>query len=172
MARPRRIDADMVAKAERVVARTRDIESLRMAQAVLLPAVGHLSLEQTGKVLGVGRATVARLQRRFRKQDETVSEPRARWGGRRRALLSLEKERAFLAAWMVRAERGELVVVWPLKAALSQELGRPVRASVVYRLLERHGWRKVAPDTRHPKSDPAVQAEWKKKRYRKSWRPC
>ena len=73
---------------------------------------------------------------------------------------------------MVRAERGELVVVWPLKTALSQELGRPVRASVVYRMLERHGWRKVAPDTRHPKSDPAVQAEWKKKRYRKSWRPC
>lgn len=172
MARPRRIDADMVAKAERVVTRTRDIESLRMAQAVLLPAVGHLSLEQTGKLLGVGRATVARLQRRFRKQDETVSEPRARWGGRRRALLSLEKERAFLAAWKIRAERGELIVVWPLKAALSQELGRPVRASVVYRLLERHGWRKVAPDTRHPKSDPAVQTEWKKKRYRKSWRPC
>jgi transposase len=161
-----------VAKAERVVTQTRDIESLRMAQAVLLPAVGHLSLEQTGKVLGVGRATVARLQRRFRQQGETVSEPRARWGGCRRALLSLEKERAFLAAWMVRAERGELVVVWPLKTALSQELGRPVRASVVYRMLERHGWRKVAPDTRHPKSDPAVQAEWKKKRYRKSWRPC
>ena len=172
MARPRRIDPDVVAKAEQVVASTRDIESLRMAQAVLLPAVGHLSLEQTGKVLGVGRATVARLQRRFRQQGETVSAPRARWGGRRRALLSLEMERGFLEAWKARAERGELVVVWPLKAALSQELGRPVRASVVYRLLKRHGWRKVAPDTRHPKSDPAVQAEWKKKRYRKSWRPC
>jgi hypothetical protein len=32
----------------------------------------------------------------------------------------------------------------------------------VYRLLERHGWRKVAPDTHHPKSDPAAQEEWKK----------
>ena len=32
----------------------------------------------------------------------------------------------------------------------------------MYRLLARHGWRKVAPDTRHPKSDLAVQEEWKK----------
>jgi hypothetical protein len=34
---------------------------------------------------------------------------------------------------------------------------------VVYRLLARHGWRKVAPDTRHPKSRPEVQEDWKKK---------
>ena len=162
----------MVAKAEQVVAHTKDIESLRMAQAVLLPAVGQLSLEQTARVLGVGRATVARLQRRFRQQGQSDAGARSRWGGRRRALLSPEKEQAFLAGWKERAERGELVVVWPLKAALSQELGQPVRASVVYRLLRRHGWRKVAPDTRHPKADAAVQAEWKKKLYRKSWRPC
>ena len=30
------------------------------------------------------------------------------------------------------------------------------------RLLARHGWRKVAPDTRHPKSDPLAQEQWKK----------
>jgi hypothetical protein len=29
-------------------------------------------------------------------------------------------------------------------------------------MLARHGWRKVAPDTRHPKSAPLVQEEWKK----------
>jgi len=172
MARPRRIDPDMVARARLVVAQTKDIESLRMAQAVLLPALGNLTLQQTARVLGVGRATVARLQHRFRQQGGMDLQPHPRWGGRRRALLSLEKERAFLAGWKARAERGELVVVSPLQAALGQELGRPVRPSVVYRLLERHGWRKVAPDTRHPKSDAVVQAEWKKKRYRKSWRTC
>ena len=44
------------------------------------------------------------------------------------------------------------------------------RQWVVDRLLERHGWRKVAPDTHHPKSDPAAQEEWKKN-CRKCWRP-
>jgi hypothetical protein len=40
----------------------------------------------------------------------------------------------------------------------------------VYRLLARHGWRKVAPDTRHPKSDPAEQERWKKN-FPACWRP-
>jgi transposase len=53
---------------------------------------------------------------------------------------------------------------------LAEKLGQPVKASVVYRLLARHGWRKVAPDTRHPKSDPEAQAEWKKN-FPKRWQP-
>lgn len=85
--------------------------------------------------------------------------------------MKLEEEEAFLATWRVKAEKGELVVVTPLQGALEQKLGRKVKASVVYRLLDRHHWRKVAPDTRHPKADPVVQDEWKKKRYPKSWRP-
>ena len=55
-----------------------------------------------------------------------------------------------------------MLIVAPLRAALAQRLGHPVSHSVVYRLLARHGWRKVAPDTRHPKSDPLTQEQWKK----------
>ena len=64
-----------------------------------------------------------------------------------------------------------VLVLSPLRAALAQKLGRPVKTSVIYRLVARHGWRKVAPDTRHPKSEPKVQADWKKN-SRKIWRPC
>ncbi|HOC01806.1 MAG TPA: winged helix-turn-helix domain-containing protein [Verrucomicrobiota bacterium] len=67
-----------------------------------------------------------------------------------------------MATWKSQAEAGELVVLTPLRAALDRQLGRRVKPSVVYRLVQRHRWRKVAPDTRHPKADPAVQAEWKK----------
>ena len=67
-----------------------------------------------------------------------------------------------MAPWAKLTDEGGVLVVSPLRAALAQELGRPVAASVVYRMLARHGWRKVAPDTRHPKSDPHVQEEWKK----------
>jgi hypothetical protein len=49
-----------------------------------------------------------------------------------------------------------------IRAALAQHLGKPAKASAVHRLLERHGWRKVSPDTHHSKSDPAAQEEWKK----------
>ena len=76
--------------------------------------------------------------------------------------MSSEQERDFLAPWAQSAADGGMLIVAPLRAALAQRLGRPVTHSVVYRLLARHGWRKVAPDTRHPKSDPLTQEEWKK----------
>ena len=63
-----------------------------------------------------------------------------------------------------------MLVLSPIRAALAQRLGRPVAASVVWRLLARHGWRKVAPDTRHPKSDLAAQEAWKKNSP-KRWLP-
>lgn len=172
MARPRRIDSDLVTHAKAVVNQAQDIQQLRMAQAVLLPALAQMTLEQTATFLGVGRATVARLQCRLRQHEGDAEAQLPPWGGRRRALMSVEEEQQFLAAWRPKAEQGELVVLTPLREALEKKLGRRVKASVVYRLLQRHQWRKVAPDTRHPKAEPAVQNEWKKKRFRKSWRPC
>jgi len=154
-----------------VAARATDIHDLRAAQAVLLPALAHATLEETAALLGVGRATVPRLQQRFR---EGLTVPRAspkRWGGRRRALMTLEDERAFLAPWVAQARDAGVLVVSPLRAALAEHLGRKVAASVVYRLLARHGWRRVAPDTRHPKHDPVAQAAWKKN-SRPRWQPC
>ena len=172
MARPRRIDAELVKQAQLVASRTDDIQELRMAQAVLLPALARLTLKAAAKVIGVGRATVARLQTRFRRHKGGAQPPPRRWGGRRRALMPVEEEQAFLAAWKPQAEQGQLVVMTPLQVALEEKLGRRVKPSVVYRLLDRHRWRKVAPDTRHPKAQPDVQEEWKKKRCRKIWQPC
>jgi len=170
MSRPRRIDAKLVAKAQALVAQATDVNQLRAAQAILLPALAHTTLEQTATLLGVGRASVHRLQQRLRKDLKAARLPQRPWGGRRRALMSLEEEKAFLEPWVEQARDAGVLVVSPLRAALAEKLGRKVTASVVYRLLTRQGWRKVAPDTRHPKSDPVAQAEWKKN-FRKRWQP-
>ena len=171
MARPRRIDPLLVKRAQMAAAVTTSVESLRQCQAVLLPALFGATLEQTAAVLGVGRATVPRLQAAFRKNKSTRSNPARNWGGRRRSLLTPEEEVAFLKPWLESAAAGSLVVVSPIRAALAQRLGQSVKASVVYRLLARHGWRKVAPDTRHPKSQLEVQEAWKKNSP-KCWQPC
>lgn len=171
MARPRIIDAALVKKARLAVAQATTVQDLRAAQAVLLPAEAGTTLTETAALLGVGRATAARLQQRFRNAAPTATRTGSGgWGGRRNALLTPEAEQAFLAPWMDQAKTGGMLVVAPLRAALAQRLGHPIKPSVVYRLLARHGWRKVAPDTRHPKSDPALQEDWKKN-SRKNWQP-
>ena len=171
MSRPRHVDWKLVSKAQAIVAQTTDIRQLKAAQAVLLPAVTGTTLEQTASLLGVGRASVHRLQQQFRQNLQTASQPRQKWGGRRRALLSGEEEETLLAPWVEPARQAGVLVVSPLRAALAERLGRKIAPSVVYRLLARHGWRKVAPDTRHPRCDPAAQAEWKKDSP-KRWQPC
>lgn len=170
MARPRKVDQELVQQALSTVRQTQDIREMRQAMAVLLPAELNTSLEQTARLLGVGRATVPRLQAGFRERRQSRKDERKNWGGRRRFLMSREQEDEFLKPWMEQATSGGILVMSPIRAALAEHLGRPVKASVVYRLLARHGWRKVAPDTHHPKSDPQVQADWKKN-FRKIWQP-
>ena len=171
MSRPPRIDPLLVAQAQKLVATATDLHQLRAAQAVLLPALSGTSLAKTAQLLGVSRATVPRLQARFKAQVEPNPTPRKPWGGRRHALLSTVEEDAFVAGWRAKAEAGELIVLSAMQDALEKKLGRKVAPEVFYRLVRRHQWRKVAPDTRHPKSDPVVQEEWKKKRCRRTWQP-
>ena len=169
MARPIRIDLRLVAKATRAVKSATSVDDYRAALAVLLPATAQTSLAETATLLGVGTASVNRLQRRFR-TGRTSASPKRNWGGRRQSLLTFEDEQEFLRPWAAQAPEAGILVLSPIRAALAQRVGHPVRASVVWRLLARHGWRKVAPDTRHPKNNPQVMAAWKKN-FRKSWRP-
>jgi len=171
MSRPRRIDPKLVVQAKAALAHAASVIELRAAQAILLPALRHTTLEQTAALLGVSRASVARLQQRFREGLQPGRPARRRWGGRRRALMSAEEEKAFLSPWAEQARGAGVLVISPLRAALAEKLGRKVAPSVVYRLLARHGWRKVAPDTRHPKNDPVAQSAWKKN-FPKHWQPC
>jgi transposase len=170
MARPRSVDSRLVEHAKALASRAQTADELRCAQAVLLPALLSATLEQTATALGVGRATVGRYQAKVRGRLTHPARLDPQWGGRRRAALSWEEERQFLEPWAEQAADGGMLVVAPLRAALAQRLQHAVTHSVVYRLLARHGWRKVAPDTRHPKSDPAEQEQWKKN-FPKCWRP-
>ena len=83
-------------------------------------------------------------------------------GGRRNQHLSLADEATFLAPFFERAAKGQVATRHEIQAALEARLGCSVHHSVVYRLLHRHGWRKLAPRSRHPKADDAEQEAFKK----------
>ena len=162
MARKPKQASSAVAGAEQAVKQAQDGRALREAQAVLLPALHGMSLEDTGRLIGRSRATVVRLRSRFKRGVARPEEPARQWGGRRRQNMTPEEEAAFLAPFFEQAKHGGILVVAPVKAAYEKALGRKVPDSTVYRLLARHGWRKIAPRPRHPKGDPQAQEAWKK----------
>ena len=83
-------------------------------------------------------------------------------GGRYREYLSIQEERVFLAPFFARAEAGELATIKQIHQAFEAHVGKQVHASTIYRLLDRHGWRKLMPRPRHPKADSQAQEQFKK----------
>ena len=129
---------------------------------MVLPLDHGLSLQQTARVIGRSPAWTCRLRNRFLAGQIAGDAQRPSRGGRRRQNMTIEQERAVLAPFLDRASTGGILVVGQVKSELEAALGRPMALSSVYNLLHRHGWRKLAPDKRHPQSDPLAQEEWKK----------
>lgn len=109
MSRPIRIDLKLVARARRTVETTGDLDDFRSALAVLLPAKVGLTLEMTAEMLGVGTATINRMQSRLR-LGRTTSTGQRNWGGRRQSLLTPDEETEFLKPWAEQAQHAGLLV--------------------------------------------------------------
>ena len=167
MARP--VGGQKWVKAARVaVSEAKSAHELRMAQAMLLPVAFGLNLNQVAEAIGQSIPTVTRLRQDFVRSQRGEPLARARRGGRRNGHMTLEEEQAFLAPLLEQARLGGILIVPPVRRALEKHLGREVALSSVYRLLHRHGWRKLAPDKRHPQSDPHAQTAWKKNSPKRS----
>ena len=67
-------------------------------------------------------------------------------------------ERELLAALQEQAGRGQVLAAKQIHGRVRQAVGKKVSLDYVYRLLHRHGWRKLGPRPRHVKADPLAQA--------------
>lgn len=83
-------------------------------------------------------------------------------GGRRWAFLTMDRERELLTTLQAEAGRGQGLTAKQIHGRVQQAVGKKVALDYVYRLLHRHGWRKLGPRPRHVKADPQAQAEFKK----------
>lgn len=168
MSRPASGDEIALANAREAIACAQTVEQLRQAQAVVLPVDYGLSLADTAQVIGVSPGWACQLRRRFMRGQLAGGADAPTAGGRKRQNMSTQEEREFLAPFLEQAATGGVVVVGQIKAALDKRLGREVALASAYNLLHRHNWRKLAPDKRHPQSDPLAQEEWKKNAPKRS----
>ena len=81
---------------------------------------------------------------------------------RSRAAANLERESAILDKILTGSAQGGVIVIPALKPAFERALDKPVALSTLYRILARHGFRKLAPDTAHPQGNPQAREDWKK----------
>ena len=138
-------------------------EELRRAQTVLLPLDLGLSLEQTARAIGRSVNATCAIRPRFGKIAEgAMKPPQAKTALRNHALADLEREASILDEVLADAQKGGIVVIPQLKPLIEEKVGKPMALSTIYRMLARHGWRKLAPDTYHPQGDAERREVWKK----------
>lgn len=147
--------------AKECLSKAKTAEALRQAQSVVFPLMYGMSIAQTAEAMGVSPGWASQLRNRFMR-GKIVSEEKPSRGGRRRQNMRLEEEEKFLAPFLEKARTGGILVVSEIKEVMDRRLDRKVPLSSVYNLLHRHGWRKLAPDKRHPQSDVDAQEEWEK----------
>jgi len=113
--------------------------------------------EEIARHTGVSIPTVRRVIATYNRLGLAAVETPGS-GGHRHAYLSVEQERGFLMPFFARAEQGEIATTEQIQRAFEAEVKHPVHISTIYRLLHRHGWRKLVPRPRHPKANPQEQA--------------
>ena len=130
-------------------------------QCVLIRATLGSSATEIAQLLGWSVATVHVMHSRWAKEGEAMFEVHGR-GGRHHQHLTAEQEQLLLAPFAQRAQAGGMLTVAEIQRAYQEQTGKEVARSTIYRLLQRHGWRKVVPRPRHPKADVAAQGALKK----------
>ncbi len=65
--------------------------------------------------------------------------------------MSVAEEAALLEEFQKRAEQGQVLNTREIAEAYEKAVGHPIGNSQIYRVLRRHGWRKVMPRSKHPK---------------------
>jgi transposase len=161
MSRPLR-GQEVIDKGLQAITSATTVEQLRQAQAVVLPLQYGMNLEETAQAIGLSKGWVCRLRNRFIAGKVVGDKGKSVRGGRRREHFTREREAKLLKPFLESASTGGILVVSQIKPQLEAALGKEMALSSVYNLLHRHNWRKLAPDKRHPQSDPVAQADWKK----------
>ena len=171
MARPA-TGFSVIDAARKQLREAKTVEEMRCAQAVIFPLDFGLSLEDTATAIGISKGWTCQLRRSFIKEQAHPKQAQlARptpGSGSGRSYLSRQEEQEFLLPFIEKASQAGILVVSEIRQALESKLGCATATATTYNLLHRHGWRKLAPDKKHPKVDVNAQDEWKKT----SWCPA
>ena len=129
-------------------------------KTLLLHAEGK-SRDEINEKTGFSKSYISRLVSKYCR-DGIGAIVENKYSGNRRNM-NLAEEEEFLAEYKEQAEQGHIIEVNVIKQAYEAKVGHKIGGGQIYRVLARHGWRKVMPRSRHPKkaSDEAIEASKK-----------
>lgn len=160
MAQKKEISAIQCEEIKKARKENKDKTVERRLQALQLRAEGK-SLAEIAEATGYHYAHVSTMISKYLRNGlDAIINPR--YPGNHR-YMSYEEESAILAPFKAQAEKGQIVEVRVIAEAYQQAVGHKVAQKQIYRVLSRHGWRKVLPRSKHPQSATPEAVEASKK---------
>ena len=148
--------------------KNRDKNVDRRLRALELKAEGRSGREISAKT-GYHSGYITTLASKYRKGgiEAIVGN---HYGGNHRNM-TYEEEREFLGQFIDEADGGHITDVTAIKAAYDEKIGHETGHGQIYYVLQRHGWSKKLPRSKHPKSAKPEAIEASKK-LKKKFRNC
>ena len=151
-------DIEEVKEAMTVTESRREFQKLQ--SVYLADNYPQLSAEEIGNIVNLSAYRVKMIHSNYRKHGmDSIKDKRC---GRYRENMTLAEEIEFLAPFIEKGKSGALAVAGEIKRAYETKIGKKVAESTIYRLLDRHGFRKIAPYKRHKKANVEEQKVFKK----------
>lgn len=151
-----------IAKVEEAMRSSRGEEVYRRYQAVYMMLTTEMNQTEIGRIVGYSRGWVSKIGKRYEREGLESLVDKEQVGTRYRAMLSLEEEAEFVDSFREKGGAGGILTVKEIHEALKEKVGRDMHVTAVYKMLARHGWRKITPRPRHPNRSLEAMETFKK----------
>lgn len=161
MKKQHKISEEEVVEIEKVRKQNKDKTIDKWLEVLLLKAAKKSRAEIAEKT-DFSEQYITELVAKYRLKGLTEFAKKQYKGNHRN--MSFADEQAFLEPFKKKAAAGQIVEVSEILAAYEEKIGRPVNSNgQIYSVLNRHGWRKIMPRSKHPNkaSDEAIEASKK-----------
>jgi transposase len=154
------ISAEEIKEIEKARKQNKDKTVDKWLEVLLLHAAGE-KRKEIAKKTGFGEQYVTELVGEYLRKGLANYAKKAYKGNHRN--MNFAAEEAFLDTYKKKAEQGQIIEVGIIKAAYEEKVGHSIGGSQIYRVLHRHGWRKIMPRSKHPNKASAEAIEASKK---------
>jgi transposase len=135
--------AESLARIKELLRNSRTKGQFKRVQCLWLRGALGLESDQVAIALDWHPSAVRRLWARYLHEGEKALAGPGR-GGRRNASLTKEEERALLARLAQAVYPNSVIPARQVQEAVERQVGHPVDASAIYRMMARQSWRRTA----------------------------
>ena len=143
----------------------KDANALRRLQVLHLRVNGRTNAE-ISEIVGFSKQYIIEIVAKYRNKGMDAILEDKRTGNNRK--LDFGQEAVFLEQFYELAEAGQLVTIHEIMKRFEELTGEPCADSTIYRMLKRHGWRKVNPRPAHPGTASEGEIEASKESLKKN----